>query len=247
MYKADYFSSVLGDAIPVRLAARSFIIPVPKDSGRLMVYPDDVEGCPELKKGMPILNKKGEPKGTGIVFTNYTDGKIVQGARDDGKEMIIINGISAEQAGQLLDYYNSIIPVPEKATEKNIRDILRYAHEDLGIDDLFNGDRHKIPSFEPESRHPHDSDCGVFIRRSNEERFALVGVGAGIFEGPASSPQRFEGNVVVVSNATRTWMVQTDAFLKTYRHPDDREIKLAELPAFAMHEKIPCRCSSPIP
>ncbi len=198
-----------------------------------MVYSRDIENQPTMKKGMPVLDKRGNPKGTGIVFENYTDGAL-QAVRDDGEGIIIINGISQQQAQMLLKFTQAVIPDPAIATTQQIEDVLSYAHTVLGIDDFFNGDRAKIPSFEVERLHSGNLECGIFVRRSDEERFALLGLGSGTYAGPASTPQQFHGTVAVVRNANHAWMVQTDAFLNTYRHPDDREINKADIPTVRM-------------
>lgn len=231
MYTADYFASVMNRGISVKLAARSFIIPVPKGAGEFMTYPRDVG---PFKKGDAICNKEGVPKGQGIVFKNYTD-DAVQTARGDGKSMIIVNGISEEHADRLAAYYNEKISDPERVGAGTIREILDYAHFKLGIDDFFNGDREKIPAFEKLKPHPTNSDCGLFLRRSDEIRRAVLGNGQGEYKGPAASPQQFNGTVIAVGNEKHTWMVQADAFVNTYRHAvDDRKIKLTDLPAFLM-------------
>ncbi len=238
MYTSDYFAPVMSQGIPVKLAARSFIIPIPEGVGEFMTYPEDVGAEPQFKKGMPVINKKGESKGHGIVFRNYAD-RTVQAARGDGKEMIIINGITEEQGKQLAAFYQVIAPDPEKAGVARIRQVLAFAHNKLGIDDFFNGDRDKIPAFEKSQPHPTNPDCGVFIRRSDEIRRAVLGNGQGQYQGPAASPQQFSGNVIAVGNDRHIWMVQADAFLNTHRHAaDDREIKLTDLPAFLMRSEI---------
>lgn len=240
MFTADYFKPVMAQAISVRLAARSFIIPIPRGIGALMTYPDDVfdsgEGVGKLlhRKGDPILNIHGDVKGVGLVFKNFTD-NAVQCARGDGTKIIIINGISAAQGKALMKAYGEIIgPDSQKATAQQIHKLLDYAHTKLGIDDFFNGNQGKAKDYEPVRLHGASRDCGVFLRRSDEERFAVIGCGEGTYMGPAASPQRFKDHVVAVGNAEHIWLVQSSAFLNTYRHADDREISLSELPAFKM-------------
>ncbi len=203
MYTPEYFEPVFDAAIPVRLAARSFILPV--------------------------------PAGITIFFADYTDGA-TERVRGDRDETIIFNDISKDQAARLMAYYKETIPVPEKAGEAQIREVLRYAHENLGIDDIFDGERSKIPEYEVEALHPASSDCGIFIRHSSHERFALAGLGSGSYAGPASTAQQFTGHVVVVGDDSHKWMVQTEVFLDTYRHPDGRRIRAEELAAFFMNE-----------
>jgi hypothetical protein len=237
MYTTEYFTDVSATAIPVRLTARSFILPIPAGIGQLMVYPFDVPGQPDKAAGKPILSKNGEPKGTGIVFQNYTDGA-VQAVRDDGKSIIIFNGISREQGLQLLNFYSELAGANLLAiTAPQINEILDFAHDTLGINDFFNGDLSKVSGFESEVHHRADSNCGVFLRRSSEERFALLGIGSGTYAGPASTPQKFSGDVVLVRNEKHAWLVQTSVFQNTYRHPNNQEISLTDLPAFAMSEK----------
>jgi hypothetical protein len=238
MFKPEYFSSTLDAAIPVILAARSFIIPIPRGIGQPLVYPFDIDGETEMKKGMPILDGNGQPMGTGVVFTNYTDGAI-QAVRDGGAHMIIVNGVTENQANTLFAYYMANIRDPKKATAQDIHSVLTYAHQQLGIEDFFDGKRRKIPEFDVVSLHPNCTECGIFIRRSEEKRFALLGLGSGTFKGPADSPQRFEGNVAVLTNGKHTWMVQTSAFLDTYQHPDKQKINIRDLPAFKMQEGSP--------
>lgn len=243
MYQSDYFAPVVFplEGMPVRLAARSFVIPVPEGVGQFMVYPFDIDDQPLMKKGMPILDDGGKPQGRGIVFINHEDGA-VQTARGNGEQMIIINAVSEAQAAQLLDFSEKNISNPEKITEEQIHSILRYAREDLGIDDFFDGEQAKIPEFDALAPHSKSKNFGAFIRRSPQERFAILGQGSGAYAGPAGSPQRFTNNVVVLANADHTWMVQTRAFLNTYSHPDKREIKINELPAYRIQEgKAPAR------
>lgn len=243
-YNPEDFSPHRNKAIPVRLAARSFIIPVPKGIGKPMVYPFDIPGEPLKKKGMPLLDDRGFPQGTGIVFINHTDGAI-QTARDNGEQSIIINGISEEQARLLSIYALTTIPDPETTSAAAILSLLAHAHKTLGIDDFFDGEQKKTSEFTPENLQPGRKDFGTFIRRSPEERFALLGLGSGSYEGPAGSPQIFKDNVVVVFGPKYIWMVQTRAFLKTYRHPDDRGLALQDLPTVVLKPAAPS--PAPIP
>jgi hypothetical protein len=137
-----------------------------------------------------------------------------------------------------LEKFRRDIPDPSKATAQQIDKLLHHAYYELDIRDFMNTDSSKIPSFEVRSLHPSDPNAGIFVRHSEESRFALLGVGQGSFAGPASSPQEFAGTVVAVRNADRTWLVQSDEFRRTYTHPDGRRIALDDLPAFEMRPGV---------
>jgi hypothetical protein len=247
MLSADDFTPFFQDAIPVRLAARCFIIPVPAGIGALMTYPFDVPDCADMKKGMPLLDSHGNPKGVGLVFFNPTD-QAVQGVRANGQETIIVNGLSPDQANALAAYARASLPDPARATAEAIYDLLCYARDVLGADDFFNDKRAKIPAFEAEALVLDNEAYGVFVRRNGEKRLALLGLGSGTFAGPAGSPQRFNGNVVVVGNDRHKWLVQTSAFLNTYRHPDDHPLRLTDLPVVQIRDGLtPCPASHLVP
>ena len=91
-------------AKPVVSAAQKFVIPVAAfDDADPLVYPGGTE-----KAGQPITDWQGNPVGAkGLVFFNQTD-QCYQAAPSDGRSVIIINEVTAEQALDLREFVRGL-------------------------------------------------------------------------------------------------------------------------------------------
>ncbi len=119
-------------------SAQKFIIPVPAwgQQGGPLVYPKGHE-----KAGQPILDYKGQPVGDrGMVFLNAKD-KSWQAVSGDGNGVIIINEVTLEQAKKLDQKVRSFHPDPNDLTVAELKQVLTFAQEQLGLGDMYNSTR----------------------------------------------------------------------------------------------------------
>ena len=217
-----------GFSTPVISDAQKFIIPVPafNGDGEPLVYP---KGNP--KAGQPILDYEGKPIGKkGIVFFNFKD-QSLQAAASDGKSVIIMNEVTQEQAAQLENMIHKLHPDPNRLTLKELKQTLSFAHENLGLSDMYNSTksfvREKMTPVLPNEKTDKSKDefFGLKKRDDRDVNQAIFIEGAFVFEGPAASPQKFENGGVIVEQGGKMRGVQPDIFMRTYKLADGSPIK----------------------
>jgi hypothetical protein len=210
-------------------SAQKFIIPVPAfgGSGEALVYPKGDE-----KAGKPILDYEGKPIGErGLVFFNAKD-KSRQAVAGDGEGVIIINEITQEQADRLYQKVQSLQQDPNKLTLNQLKQVLEFAREELGLGDMYNSTRSFVKAkMTPAGTGEHPQVGGAEIeayglkKRDDRDLCRAVYVpGKFVFQGPAASPQIFEDGGVIVEQNGEFRGVQPEIFLRTYRLQDGRQI-----------------------
>jgi len=210
-------------------SAQKFILPVPnfKGDGEPLVYPESHE-----KAGQPITDYKGNPiGGSGIVFYNAKD-KAVQAAPGSGEAVIILNQVTSAQADQLFGKMASFRKRPEALSLMELKEVLRFAKESLGLVDQYNSDRNFIRQrMTPVGPPPTDSagleiECFGLKKRDDRDICRAIYVsGKVLYEGPTVTPQVGEDGLVIVKIGDRIAAVQPEIFRETYRHADGREIQ----------------------
>jgi len=217
-----------GFSTPVISDAQKFIIPVPafNGDGEPLVYPKE-----NTKAGQTILDYEGNPIGKkGIVFFNFKD-QSLQAAASDGKSVIIINEVTQEQAAQLENMIHKLHPDPSQLTLKELKQALSFAHENLGLGDMYNSTksfvREKMTPVLPNEKTDKSKDefFGLKKRDDRDVNQAIFIEGAFVFEGPAASPQKFENGGVIVEQGGKMRGVQPDIFMRTYKLADGSPIK----------------------
>ncbi|MDP9127027.1 MAG: hypothetical protein M3N08_02040, partial [Pseudomonadota bacterium] len=182
-------------------------------------------------------------RSTGLVFE--TDHGI-QSVHDNGKETICFGGLTAAEGVQLMDYYGFVAPEPDRAKAEDLRELLRFAREDMGIGNISAGETRKIQEYEPELVSADSKHYGVFVERDRGQRFALLAEGGGVFAGSRGAPQTFQDKLVIVKSGTDAWAVPPESFVSMYKHPYGHDIKIEELPAFVVNDKTGPEPKSPL-
>jgi hypothetical protein len=214
-------------ATKVISSAQKFIIPVPAfmSEGEPLVNPDGANA------GKPIVDYQGNPIGDkGIVFFNGKD-KSWQAASGDGKAVIIINGVTEEQGRKVKSKIDECSTDPASLTLPELKEVLRYVREDLGIVDMYNSEKSFIASKMnplPASQTGIEA-YGLYKRDDRDICQAVYVPGQGQFQGPAATPQKFENGAVIVRQGDSTRLVQPDAFEATYRHANGAPLKVGQL------------------
>lgn len=228
MIKAADLKTGVGFSTPVISNAQKFILPVPafQSGGEPLVYPKETP-----KAGQPILDYEGKPIGEkGIVFFNAKD-KSWQAAAGDGQSVIIINEVTQEQAEKLHQEVEKRQSDPNKLTLAELKQVLTFAQEKLGLNDMYNSTRsfirEKMTAVLPDKAASKNEDeaYGFKKRDDRDVNQAIYIPGEFAFEGPAASPQKFENGGVIVEQGGKMRGVQPDIFVRTYKLSDGSPIR----------------------
>lgn len=219
---SGYSTSVISNA-------QKFIIPVPVlvQDGEPLFYPQGYE-----KAGQPILDYTGKPVGDrGLVFFNGKD-RSWQAVKGDGEGVIIINEVTQEQAQKLHQKVQALKPDPNNLTLEELKQVLSFAQEQLGLVDMYNSSRSFIqekmtPVIAEEVPKVNGKEIKAygFVKRDDRDvNQAIYIPGNFVFEGPAASPQEFKDGGVIVEQSGKMRGVQPDIFVRTYKLSDGRSI-----------------------
>ena len=120
--------------------SKRFVLPVPElpGGGEELRYPAGHE-----KAGEPIYANDDGSVQRGIVFANHTDSGW-QGVQGNGKEAIIINDLSPEQAERLLAKIREIATDVTRITPDQIQEVLQFTREKIGVVDMFDKDLNSV-------------------------------------------------------------------------------------------------------
>jgi len=201
-----------------------FILPVPKlaGGGEPLVAP------PGEKAAESFVDHHGRPiEGRGVVFFNPDDA-CWQAASGDGTAVIIVSPIDAAQGAKLARKVKRLNPDPEALTLAQIKSAVLFAGR-LGIGAAYDSTR----AFVAERMTPFDPKApvgfGLHWRKAGDTCRAVFVPGAGRYRGPAATPQRFRNGAVMLKQGESVRLVQPASFEATYRLPDGRLAKVAEL------------------
>lgn len=229
------------NAAPVISSAQKFIVPIPnlRGQGEPLTIPQGHNAGEEIKDWQG--NAIGDD---GVVFYNAKD-QAWQAVQGDGTGVVIMNQVTQEQAAQLHDKIDSLLkPDTQDGTSQafntksvqelslsEIKDVLSFASEELGIGDMYNSDTGFIAKkMSPIGDAPSDEAFGLHKRDDRDICQAVYIAGEGEFQGPAATPQKFENGAVIVKQGDDVRLIQPDVFEQTYRHTDGSSLSLAELP-----------------
>ncbi|MBI1216741.1 MAG: hypothetical protein GC185_13105 [Alphaproteobacteria bacterium] len=215
-------------ATKVISSAQKFVIPVPafQDQGEPLVYPAGAE-----KAGEKIADWQGKPIGdSGVVFFNGKDNSW-QAAKGDGQSVIIINNVTEAQGAQIAAKINEASTDPNALTLSELKDVLTYVREDLGVVDMYNSDKGFIAS-KMNALETSSTGIEAYGLHKRDDRDICLAVrlsGAGEFQGPAASPQKYADGAVIVKQGDSVRLVQSDVFEETYRHASGKPLTVGEV------------------
>ena len=208
--------------------AQKFVIPVPafRAEGEPLVYPAGAEDA-----GKPITDYKGDPIGdSGVVFYNGKDNSW-QAAPGDGQSVIILNGVSEAQAAKIIKKIDEYTVDPNGLTVSELKGVLDYARDTLGINDMYNSDKGFIAS-KMNALETSETGIEAYGLHKRDDRDICLAVhlsGAGQFQGPAATPQRFENGAVILKQGDDVRLVQPKVFERDYRHANGDQLKVSEV------------------
>jgi hypothetical protein len=215
------------------------------EAASTLVYSDTLRFIVPVQRlaggGEPLVPPHGEPvgdsfkdshgrpiRGRGIVFFNPEDG-CWQAAPGDGTAVLIISPVSESQGAKLIEHVASRNADPNTLTLDQLKAAIDYAIDELGIRAAYNSTR----QFVAERMTPFDPTAapgfGLHWRKAHDPCHAVYVPGDGAFLGPAASPQTFVGGAVILEQGDDVRLVQRTSFEATYRFPDGRPARVAEL------------------
>ena len=221
--------------------AQKFILPIPAMAGEPLVYPQGVTKTSGTGKrqtenvaGQPILDWEGKPIAEeGVVFFNAKD-QSWQAVASDGQGVVIMNQVTEDQSKKLIAKVQQLAVDPNQLNLMQIKELLKYAQDELGINDMYNSNKEFIKS---KMRPLESADSGVeafglYCRDDRDVCRAIFIEGQGEFRGPAASGQKFSDGAVIVQQGDSTRLIQPDIFAKTYTHPDGKPLDVTHIPKF---------------
>ena len=201
--------------------AQKFIVPVGNygNKGEPLVHPAGTVKDGEDISGQPIVDYKGRPIGeSGIVFGNPVDGA-TQAAPGDGESIIILNEVTVEQAETIARKVAEYAEDPMDLTLDQLKSVLRFAAEELGLGDQYNSKR----EFAEKNLSPvnaNEQEVNPYYGHKKRDERDLCSAyyvpGQFEFEGPAATPQQFQNGGVVLQHGDSVRGVQTAEFQRTY-------------------------------
>ena len=195
-------------ALNVVNRTKRFIIPVPKllDGGEYLVIPEESEKAGQVIKAL----RSGKPD-KGIVFYNGTD-NAWQATKGDGRDAILINNISNSEGAKLYQKYQCLRGGNEIFGLQEIKSLLKYAKESLGIVDFYNK---KFSSVQRDMK-IIDEQNPLFMEVSKKDiHRALLVPDPFAYQGPVL--QIYPKGAVLVNKGKYTWGVDKDVFKNSYK------------------------------
>ncbi len=220
------------NAAPVISGAKKFILPAPKfeGGGEPLVSPET---------GKPITDYEGKPIGdNGVVFYNPKD-KSLEGVTGDGNGVVIMNQLSDDQAKAIMGKVDEFGGDPNKLTLGQFKEVLQFAADKAGVNDLYHSDRDFIKGKMNalESSETGIPQYGLYRRDDRDVCQVLFIEGKGEFTGTATQSQKFDDGAVILKQANKKTeggfdyrLIQPETFKETYSNKDGSPIDLSRLP-----------------
>jgi hypothetical protein len=206
--------------------AQKFILPVPAfaDGGEPLVHPRGD------KQGQPITDWEGKPIGErGVVFSNPKD-MSTQGVQGDGSGVIIMNEVTAAQAEKLKGKVNQMGGDPNAFSVDQVKDLLSYAKNDLGIKDMYNSDKGFVGSkMNQIESHSSGIEAYGLHRRDDRDVCQAVFVSeVGRFTGNETT-HSYSNGAVILKQGDDHRLIQPAEFERTYTHANGNRISRDDL------------------
>jgi hypothetical protein len=215
-------------ARPVISAAQKFIVPVTAFDAGPLVYPPGSD-----KAGQPITDWQGKPIGEkGIIFFNEID-QCYQAASADGRSVIIINGVTPEQAQAVEEFISSLGEPIDKLSKFSLELLLVHLRDRLGLVDIYNSTddfiRSKMIPVNRADRLDQVRPSGWMRRDDRDICHAVFVRGPARFAGPAATPQEIpDHGAFIVRQDTTYRMVDAVTMLRTYMNLDASPLDLRD-------------------
>jgi len=240
-------------------SAQKFVLPIPSfsaDKGEALVYPEgenkgqaitDWQGQPIGDSGVVFYNAKDKSfqavagDGNGVIIMNQVSEQQAKQlatkikstlSRDDlNLESQSFEATGAQKHGLVSasDMFNRRTVNDLELSE--IKQILDYAVNDLGVDDMYNSDKGFIASkMTPVGQESGFEAYGIHKRDDRDICQAVYIAGKGEFEGPAATPQQFDQGAVILKQGDSVRLIQPKIFEETYRGTDGSILSVSQLP-----------------
>ena len=143
-----------------------------------------------------------------------------------------MNQVTEEQSKKLTAKVNEFANSPKELNLEQIKNLLKYAQDELSINDMYNSDKEFIKSKMNalESSASGIEAFGLHRRDDRDICQAVFVEGKGEFQGPAATGQKFEDGAVIVKQGDSTRLIQPEIFAKTYSHPDGSSMEIRSIP-----------------
>jgi hypothetical protein len=198
-----------------------YVLPVPalSDGGKRLVGPN----------GETLFDEDKPIRGRGIVFFDPDD-QSWEVAPGDGSGVILFSPIGEDEAAKLNTFIATISSRPERLRLEQLKEIVRYATQDLGLASAHSSTRVYVAQALEPVEDAAARGCGLYRRRRGDICRAVHVAGKGAFRGPGASPQRFVGGVVILKHGDSVRAVQRRSFEATYQFLNGRPARVSELP-----------------
>ncbi|OZG70283.1 hypothetical protein BTA51_27140 [Hahella sp. CCB-MM4] len=195
-------------ALTVVNRSKRFVISVPNlpDGGEPLVYPESSERAGQLM----TKGSQGKPD-RGVVFFNGKD-NAWQSVKGGGADTILVNDVSTHQANLLLQKYRELGAGVQLLGLAEIKKLLSYAANELGIVDFYNKQRVSVER----DMVVIDASNPFFMEVNSSVLHKAIYVPDGFaFDGPVK--QVFPNGAVIVNKGKYSWGVDSAVFLRSYR------------------------------
>lgn len=211
---------------PVISNAQKFILPIPalQGGGEPLVHPNGD------KQGQPITDWQGNPIAeSGVVFSNPKD-QSTQAVQGDGSGVIIMNEVTAEQANKLTGKINSMGGDPNAFSIDQVKEVLDYAKNDVGLKDMYNSDKGFVSGKmnQIEMQASGIEAYGMHRRDDRDVCQASFVSECGQFTG-SQTTHTYNNGGVILQQGDDIRLIQPEEFERTYTHPDGSAISRNDL------------------
>lgn len=201
-----------------------FVLPIPElpEGGELLVFPEGT-----AKEGQAIKTNPDGSTARGIVFFNGKD-QAWQAVRGDGKGVIIINEVSAEEAASISLRLETL--KDENLPEiDRLKQLLSYARDSLGFIDFYNSNAESVAKNlrTVGADNPHHYQ----VTKDTVHRAVYI-TEAFTVKGPVQ--QVYPDGGVILNDGAHSWGIEKGVFLRNFRAIDNGfEVPVSELPPLA--------------
>lgn len=218
-----------------------FSLPIPNlgEAGELLVVPS----YDPQRGGEVIKTNEDGSTARGLVFLNPKDGGIYQAVKGDGTKVLIFNDITAEIASKLMEKITNVQPEIDKISLPELKEIVRFATDELGITDIFNAKRSQIiDDTAPFEGFPLPTDSGGqpipyfgyrLVSKDIRHRVALIGITVGGDRG-----KRYVSDAVVVDDGKHRWCIARDVVERNFNKIADFGESVVEIPLTSLREEF---------
>lgn len=213
--------------------AQKFVLPIGvlSGGGEPLVHPET---------RLALTDWEGKAVGDkGIVFFNCKD-KAFQGVCGNGKGVIIFNEVNQAQAERLHAYVLAKTHDPLLLTLSDVKSVLAFASDELGLADFYPSDRGFITSKMTPLGEASSSACFGWHKRDDRDvcdAIVLTAETTGSFTFEGITQHEASGGKIVAlrqPGASPFRGIQVDEFFRTYRTADGNAIDRSTFPSMSV-------------